>query len=157
MPDIQYANWLSMVLAGLKGMEMFSPASGEWKQAHSQARFVIMQVMLEAGDDFLTVKEVTGEDGKPDLLISMDREKINTVGQEAIAKFLLKLQVYKSTGDLAAAKEMYDRFSEPWASRRQIVVDRKQPRSILVQANTRLVNEKLELVQYEPNAEGLVK
>ena len=58
--------------------------------------------------------------------------------------------VYKSTGDLAAAKEMYDRYSEvsePWASRRQIVVDRKQPRSILVQANTKLVNEKLELVQ----------
>ena len=74
------------------------------------------------------MKEVTGEDGKPDLLISLDREKINTVGQEAIAKF----------------------------SRRQIVVDGKQTRSILVQANTRLVNEKLELVQCEPNP-GLVK
>ena len=45
------------------------------------------------------MKEVTGEDGKPDLLISLDREKINTVGQEAIAKFLLNLQVYKSTRD----------------------------------------------------------
>jgi dipeptidyl-peptidase-3 len=44
--DIKYANWLSMVHAGLKGLEMFSPASGEWKQAHSQARFVIMQVKL---------------------------------------------------------------------------------------------------------------
>ena len=48
---------------------------------------------------FLTVKEITGEDGQPNLLISMDREKINTVGQEAISKFLLKLQVYKSPGD----------------------------------------------------------
>ena len=149
--DIKYANWMSMVLAGVKGLEMFSPTAGEWKQAHSQARIVIMQVMLEDGDD---LTEVTGEDGQPDLLIRMDREKINTVGQQAIAKFLLKLQVYKSTGDLAAAKEMYDKYSEvsePWDSRRQIVVDRKQPRSILVQANTRLVNEKLELVQYEPN------
>ena len=101
--------------------------------------------------------EVTGEDGQPDLLISMDREKINTVGQEAIAKFLLKVQSSKSTGDLAAAKEMYDRYSEVSELRRQILVDRKQTRSILVQANTRLVNEKLELVQYEPNPEGLVK
>ena len=93
VPDIQYANWLSMVLAGLKGMEMFSPASGEWKQAHSQARFVITQVMLEAGQDFLTIKEVTGEDGKPDLLITMDRSKIMSVGQPAISQFLTKLQV----------------------------------------------------------------
>ena len=158
--DIKYANWVSMVLAGVKGLEMFSPTSGEWKQAHSQARFVIMQVMLEAGEDFLTVKDVTGEDGKPDLLIVMNREKVNTVGQQAIAKFLQKLQVYKSTGNLTAAREMYDKYSEvgePWASRRQIVVDRKQPRTILVQANTKLVDEKLELIQYEPNMEGLVQ
>jgi len=158
--DIKYANWVSMVLAGLKGLEMFSPAAGEWKQAHSQARFVIMQVMLEAGEEFLSIKEVTSEDGKPDLLICMNREMVNTIGQQAIAKFLQKLQVYKSTGNLAAAKEMYDRYSEvsePWASRRQIVVDRKQPRTILVQANTKLVDEKLELVQYEPSTEGLVQ
>jgi len=158
--DIKYVNWLSMVLAGVKGLEMFSPASGEWKQAHSQARFVIMQVMLEAGEDFLTVKEVVGEDGKPDLLITMDREKVLTVGKPAIAAFLLKLQVYKSTGDICNAKKMYDRFSEvsePWASRRQIVVDRKQPRVILVQGNTILSDEKLSLVQYDPTTEGMVK
>jgi len=158
--DIKYANWLSMVLAGVKGLEMFSPSSQEWKQAHSQARFVIMQVMLEAGEDFLTVKEVVGEDGKPDLLITMDREKILTVGKPAIAAFLLKLQVYKSTGDICSAKEMYDKYSEvsePWASRRQVVVDRKQPRAILVQSNTVLKEEKLELVQYDPSPEGMVK
>merc|ERR1711936_995204 len=116
--------------------------------------------MLEAGEEFLTIKEVTSEDGKPDLLISMNREKVNTIGQQAIAKFLQKLQVYKSTGNLTAAREMYDKYSEvgePWASRRQIVVDRKQPRTILVQANTKLVDEKLELIQYEPNMEGLVQ
>ena len=58
VPDIQYANWVSMVLAGVKGLEMFSPASGEWKQAHSQARFVLLHVMLNAGEGFVDVKEV---------------------------------------------------------------------------------------------------
>jgi len=158
--DIKYANWLSMVHAGLKGLEMFSPSSQEWKQAHSQARFVIMQVMLEAGQDFLTIKECTGEDGKPDMLITMDRSKVATVGQPAIASFLQKLQIYKATADIGAAKQMYDKYSEvsePWASRRDIVVARKQARMILVQANTNLVDEKLELVQYDPSPEGMVK
>lgn len=50
---------------------MYSPASGEWKQAHSQARFVILQVLQEAGENFVSVKEVIGEDGKPDLLLTM--------------------------------------------------------------------------------------
>merc|ERR1712059_204531 len=145
---------------GVKGLEMFSPSSGEWKQAHSQARFVILGVMLEAGQDFLTVKDVTGEDGGTDLLITMDREKVKSVGQPAIASFLQRLQVYKATGDIKAAKSMYDKYSEvsePWASRRDIVVARKQPRMILVQANTEIKEEKLSLVQYDPSPEGMVR
>jgi len=158
--DVKYVIWLSMVLSGVKGLEDFSPTYGEWNQAHSQARFVIMKVMLEAGEDFLTLKEVVGDDGKPDLMFTMNREKIMTVGKQAITDFLLKLQVYKSTGDICAAKTLYDRYSEvsePWASRRQIVVDRKQPRVILVQANTVLDDEKLKLAQYDPSPEGMVK
>jgi len=158
--DIKYVNWLSMAHAGIKGLEMYSPSAGEWKQAHSQARFVIMQVMLEAGQDFLSIKEVIGEDGAPDLLLTMDREKVLTVGQPAISSFLQKLQIYKSTGDLKAAKGMYDNYSEvsePWASRRDIVVARKQSRMLLVQGNTVIKDEKLQLVQYDPSPEGMVQ
>lgn len=161
--DIKYVNWVSMVHAGVKGLEMFSPTAMEWKQAHSQARFVIMQVMLEAGEGFLKVEKVEGEDGKPDLLISMDRSKLETVGAPAIAKFLHKLQVYKATADIKKAREMYDGYSAvlgegeyPWLAWRDIVISRKKPRNILVQANTRLADEKLELVQYEATPKGMV-
>jgi hypothetical protein len=36
-----------------------------------------MQVMLEAGENFLKVEQVEGADGQPDLLITMDRTKVN--------------------------------------------------------------------------------
>lgn len=63
-------------------------------QAHMQARFVILRVLLEAGKGLVGLKEVTGADGKPDALITLDRSKINTVGKDAIHKFLCKLQVF---------------------------------------------------------------
>ena len=58
-----------------------------------QARYVILQVMLEAGEGFVTVEQITGEDGKPDILMKMDRTKIATVGKKCIEDFLVKLQV----------------------------------------------------------------
>ena len=50
-------------------------------------------MLLEAGEGFVSVKAVTGEDGKPDLLLSMDRNKVESVGKPAIGSFLKKLQV----------------------------------------------------------------
>lgn len=55
----------------------------------------------------MTITEVANEeDGLADLHLTMDRSKLMTVGKPAIEKFLLKLQVYKSTGDIEAASQV---------------------------------------------------
>ena len=91
--DIIYINWLNMARAGLLALEFFSPETRAWRQAHMNARFVILRVLLEAGEDLVKVEKVPGDDGKPDILLSMDRTKINSVGKPAIGNFLKKLQV----------------------------------------------------------------
>jgi len=58
-----------------------------------QARFVILRVLLEAGEGLVGLKECTGTDGRPDAVITLDRSKIHTVGKSAIQRFLCKLQV----------------------------------------------------------------
>ncbi len=58
-----------------------------------QARYVILRVLLEAGEGLVTITKLMGEDGEPDLIISLDRSRINTTGKKAIGDFLTKLQV----------------------------------------------------------------
>ena len=64
---------------------------------------------------------------------------LETIGKPAIGDFLQKLQIYKSIGDFEAASEMFDNLSkvnEQWLQWRDIVISRKQPRKMKVQANT---------------------
>ena len=98
--------------------------------------------MLNAGKGFATVEEVTGEDGKPDLLFTLDRDKIESVGKPAIGEFLQKLHIYKSLGDEENGRKLYDELSEvketgpyPFAKWRDIVMARRKPRKMFVQGH----------------------
>nr|XP_054759665.1 dipeptidyl peptidase 3-like [Lytechinus pictus] len=151
--DILYVNWLNMVRAGILGLEFYTPETKTWRQAHMQARFVILRVLVEAGQGLVTITRTTGDDGKPDVVIQIDRTKIETVGKEAIGNFLRKLQVYKSTGDYTSGKAMFDGYSavnddsvDQFLSLRQTVLDRKQPRRMFVQCNTSIGTGKSEYI-----------
>ncbi|KAK2882104.1 dipeptidyl peptidase 3 [Channa argus] len=161
--DVVYINWLSMVRAGLLGLEFYTPESKSWRQAHMQARFVILRVLLEAGEGLVGLEEVAGQDGKPDAHITLDQSKIHTVGKNAIHRFLCKLQVFKSTADVEGGRALYDHYStvsdsgaHNFLRLRETVLLRKEARKLFVQANTRVNGDKVELVEYEGSEVGLI-
>ncbi|PIK55392.1 putative dipeptidyl peptidase 3 [Apostichopus japonicus] len=163
--DILYINWLNMVRAGVLGLEFYTPKTNSWRQAHMQARFVILRVLMEAGQGLVTIERLTGEDGKPDAVVKLDKEKIETVGKEAIGNFLRKLQVYKSVADYKTAKELYDKYSavnddspEKFLSLRSIVLARKQPRRMFVQVNTSISDDgDVTMTDYEASTAGMIQ
>ncbi|KAI9548212.1 bifunctional diacylglycerol diphosphate phosphatase/phosphatidate phosphatase [Dissostichus eleginoides] len=161
--DVVYINWLSMVRAGLLGLEFYTPESKSWRQAHMQARFVILRVLLEAGEGLVGLEELTGPDGKPDAQITLDRSKIHTVGKDAIHRFLCKLQVLKATADVEGGRALYDGYStvseggpHNFMRLRETVLLRKEARKMFVQANTNINGDSVELKEYEGSAAGLI-
>ncbi|KAL9953202.1 hypothetical protein ACROYT_G040579 [Oculina patagonica] len=158
--NIVYINWLNMVRAGLLGLEFFTPENKKWRQAHMQARYVILRVLLEAGENLVQLTSITGSDGKPDVLLSLDRTKIESVGRPAIGNFLRKLQVYKSTADYDSGKALYDRYSavdDEFLALRKTVLARKTPRRMFVQAHTSVTEgNDVTLTEFEASPAGMI-
>ncbi|EQB50489.1 peptidase family M49 [Colletotrichum gloeosporioides Cg-14] len=160
--NVLYAAYLQMARAGLVSLEMWDPTSQKWGQAHSQARFSILQCFLQAGDDFCKLEYKN--DDLSDLEIKLDRSKILTTGREAVGKYLQKLHVYKSTADvengIAFYKDMTNVEKEFWGTKvRNIVLKNKQPRKVFVQANTYLdeATGKVSIKHYEASPAGLIQ
>ncbi|PHH89105.1 hypothetical protein CDD83_6632 [Cordyceps sp. RAO-2017] len=160
--DVLYASYLSMARAGLASLEMWDPKSQKWGQAHSQARFSILKCFLEAGDGFCKLDHA--KDDVSDLTIKLDRSKILTSGRDAVAKYLQKLHVFKSTADVDNGTKFYTDMTtvEPdfWGTKiRKVVLDNKQPRKVFVQANTTLdeASGKVSLKHYEASLVGMIQ
>ena len=88
----------------------------------------------------VTISNVEGTDGQSDLVIKLDRSKIETEGKSAIGNFLCKLNVYKALADYPSASKLYNHYStvsEEFLEMRKIVKARKQPRRMFVQHHTK--------------------
>ncbi|XP_059565979.1 dipeptidyl peptidase 3 isoform X2 [Myotis daubentonii] len=162
--DVIYVNWLNMVRAGLLALEFYTPEASNWRQAHMQARFVILRVLLEAGEGLVTITPTTGADGRPDARVRLDRSKIRSVGKPALERFLRRLQVLKSTGDVSGGRALYEGYAavtdappECFLSLRDTVLLRKESRKLIVQPNTRLEGSEVQLLEYEASAAGLIR
>ncbi|PGH27107.1 hypothetical protein AJ80_01294 [Polytolypa hystricis UAMH7299] len=156
---VLYASYLQMARAGVVALEFWDPKSRKWGQAHMQARYSILRTFIDAGGDF--VKLVHSKDDLSDLEIHLDRSKILSHGRPAVERYLQKLHVFKSTADFEAGKALYDdstHVDEWWGSKvRPVVLQKKIPRKVFVQANTVLEGDKVVLREYEPTLEGMIQ
>ena len=159
--DVLYSSYLSMARAGIVALEYWDPKSKKWGQIHMQARFGILCTFLDAGDDFCLLRH--SESDLSDITIQLDRSKILSHGRPAVEKILQKLHIYKSCGDVRAARELYDEMTgvegEFWVKGvREVVLRKKRPRKVFVQANT-VVEEggRVVLREYEATMEGMVR
>ncbi|KAI9735180.1 MAG: hypothetical protein M1834_001770 [Cirrosporium novae-zelandiae] len=157
--DVLYSSYLTMARAGICAIEYWDPKSRKWGQAHMQARFSILQAFLSAGPEFLKLH--SSQPNFSDLEIHLDRSKILTHGRKAVESYLQKLHIFKSSADYEAGKKLYDESTDVdawWADKvRPVVLRKKIPRKVFVQANTIVEGDKVVLKEYEPTCEGLIQ
>ncbi|KAK7528961.1 peptidase family M49-domain-containing protein [Phyllosticta citriasiana] len=157
--DVLYAGYLSMARAGIAALEFWDPKSRKWGQAHMQARFSILRTFLKAGKEFCELEY--SQDDLSDLTIRLERSKILSHGRPAVEKYLQELHVLKATADFEGGSKMYEAITHVddfYAEKiRPVVLAKKQPRKVFVQASTVVEGGKVALKEYEPTVEGMIQ
>ena len=106
-----------------------------------KAKFALLRVMLEARKGLITV--APDDDGTTHTVrISLNSDKILTVGVPALRRFLLQIQVFKSTANVKAAKSlwmMYTTVPDELLMLREVVLLSVLPKPMYVQPCLRLV------------------
>lgn len=159
---IIYVNWLNELHAGLRGLEFFTPANKKWRQAHMQARYVILRHLMDYRNDLVKV-EMIEKDGEFDLLLTLNKENLMKYGKDAIGNLLLQLQVHRSMGNVEEGRILYERLSKVEGEKydflkwREIVLAKKKPRHLMLQSHTSLKKDgDVELHMYDKSYKGVI-
>lgn len=143
--DVCYVNWLNMARAGLLALQYYNPSTRSWGQAHMQARFALLRVLLEAGVATLhgmgavsaaAVAEGKVAEGEGGVHVSVDRSSIASKGVPAVGAFLRALNVYKATANAAGGMPSYTKATavpDEWLPLRELVIANRKPRQMFVQ------------------------
>lgn len=153
--DMTYISWLSMLDAGLKSLAFYSTEKNKWMQAHCQARYVILRVLMDV-EGFITFNNEDNDN----LTISINRDMIMSHGLVAIKEFLKRLQIYRSTADIDNAQDMFNEYSlvnNRLLNMREIIIRNQKPRAVTIQHTTYIDDDgNVQLQSYEPTPEGMV-
>jgi len=134
-----YINWLHMVRSGIVSLSSYNVENKKWTQAHSNARFVILNVLLNSTDNFIKITNI-----KNNIIIQIDKTKILTEGMESLSKFMTKLQIYKSTANKKDGTELFNKLSEVsnyFLELRKIVMQIPKTKPVYIEPTLILLND----------------
>ena len=151
--DVMYINWLHMIKSGLSGLLMYDIEEKKWGQAHCWARYVIYNVLKESNIFTINLTDKYFE-------INLNKDKILNEGVNVLTTFMRKIQEYKSKADIKNAKKIFYKYSEMNENIlkiREILQKNKKPKSIFVQPNFYLKNNKVNLREFDISSEGIIE
>ncbi|KAI4188464.1 MAG: hypothetical protein L6R41_002143 [Letrouitia leprolyta] len=155
--DLTYNMYVQLGVDGLRGLQNFNVDGGKWGQAHSRAHFAMLKCLLRDGNGFMTI-HCNSEANE--LKVFVDKDRVKTDGKAALRGMLLRLHMYRCTADIENCRQYYEDLSKvdgQYLEWRSIVLARKQPKWVFVQANTFLDGEEVTLKEYNPTPEGVIQ
>jgi dipeptidyl-peptidase III len=155
--NISYTNWINMIMSAIRGLHTYIQDSKLWKQAHSQARFVIMRVLMDKNENLFTIKI---DEENDNFIIGFNKQLLLTEGINIIKEFVKQLQIYKSTADVENGSELFEKYSdvsEYFINLRRIYVKYKKPREQHIQPHLELSFNDVIYAEYEASSIGEIE
>lgn len=155
--ELTYNMYVQLGVDGLRGLQNYNVEDSKWGQAHSRAHFAMLKCLLSDGSGFMRIDCDSAENR---LTVFVDRSRIITDGKPALGRMLLKLHMYRCTADVGNCRAYYEELSRvegQYLEWRRIVLAKKQPKWVFVQANTFIEDGQVILREYDATPEGVIQ
>lgn len=161
-----FSKWNMHVRKGILGLKFYNEKSKKWGQAHVQGAYVFTSYILKNQDKHKPIIKLEFNNNKTvpvkdRFIIQLNKEEIINQGHKLVENMLLKLNIWKSTGNFNEGSKFYEEHSivdEYMLKIKDFVVENTPPRALTINNNLFMdVNNNVYVKEYEESFIGLIE
>ena len=159
--NVTYSIWLLIFTQVIFGLDSYNEKNKNWGHPYIQASWILTKYILEnqkEGEEIIKIDLTELE--KDSFKIQLNKEMILCSSNEILSKFLLKIHIWKCTGDVESATECINHYSEIDDNFLKIkkIIEKKDEHSLLYLYHNLIEQEgTISYKEYQENLEGIIE
>ena len=158
---VTYTIWLLQFTQAILGLNLYNAKNKTWGHPYTQALWILTKYILETQKE--EILKINLDEEKEILKIELNKEMVLFLAKDILSKFLLKLHIWKCTGDVENANKCIEHYSDVDEKFLKIkkIVDKKEkerPKTLFLFHNlNRDEDGTVTFKEYTQNYEGIIE
>ena len=104
--------WLLQFSRAILGLKSYSDKFKSWGHPYIQAIYIITKYIFETQQEGEEIIKINFDDNNNTFKLKINKEAILIYGKELLSKLMIKIHIWKCTGDVENARKCIDKYSE---------------------------------------------
>lgn len=110
--NMSYTMWLLQFSRAILGLKSYSDKFKSWGHPYIQAIYIITKYIFETQQEGEEIIKINFDDNNNTFKLKINKEAILIYGKELLSKLMIKIHIWKCTGDVENARKCIDKYSE---------------------------------------------
>ena len=110
--NVTYTIWLLQFTRAILGLYLYNEKNKTWGHPYSHSLWILIKYILETQKEGEEIIKINFDEEKNTVKIQLNKEMVLFSSKELLSKLMLKLHIWKCTGDVENARKCIEHYSE---------------------------------------------
>ena len=110
--NVTYTMWLLQFSRALLGLKSYNEKNKTWGHPYIQAVFMLIKYIFETQQEGEEIIKINLDESNDTFKIQINKYAILIYGKQLLSKIMIKIHIWKCTGDVENASKFIDKYSE---------------------------------------------
>ena len=159
--NVTYTMWLLQFSRALLGLKSYNQKNKTWGHPYIQSVYMLIKYIFEAQQEGEEIIKINVDENNDTMKIQINKYAILIYGKQLLSKIMVKIHIWKCTGDVENASKFinnYSEFDDRFLKIKKIISNKSRTLSLFLFHNLIMdENGTVNYKEYKDSLEGIIE